>query len=174
MCARAISITLSICEPMLCWWDACWPLWSRTTESVACCELLRRQWVSVLAPLALVLVVVVAPSSKAVALVLWSTQPLIVAVMLLQAAYWGNKSWTFMGHATVRLTAQLSYALYLYHPLAGRIVNLLGTRPLGYPAALHAHARLARSPQHRYLSSINCLDLTGWMRLDSYPARRTT
>jgi peptidoglycan/LPS O-acetylase OafA/YrhL len=121
----------------------------------------------------MVLVVVVAPSSKAVALVLWSTQPLIVAVMLLQAVYWGAKSWTFKGHATVRSIAQLSYALYLYHPLAGRIVKLLGTRPLGYPAALHAHARLARSPRRRYLSRINCLDLTGWMRLDSYPARRT-
>ena len=41
---------------------------------------------------------------------------LIIAVMLLQAVYWGAKSWKLMGHATVRLTAQLSYALYLYHP----------------------------------------------------------
>jgi peptidoglycan/LPS O-acetylase OafA/YrhL len=101
-----------------------------------CCELLRRQWVSVLAPLALVLTVMVAPSSnKAAWLVVWSMQPLIIAVMLLQAAYWGAKSWAFMGHATVRLTAQLSYALYLYHPLAGKIVKLLGMRHLGYPAA---------------------------------------
>jgi peptidoglycan/LPS O-acetylase OafA/YrhL len=102
-----------------------------------CCELLRRQWVSVLAPLALVLMTVVAaPSSKTVALVLWSMQPLIVAVMLLQAVYWGAKSWTFTGHATVRWIAQLSYALYLYHPLAGRIVKLLGMRHLGYPAVI--------------------------------------
>jgi peptidoglycan/LPS O-acetylase OafA/YrhL len=36
----------------------------------------------------------------------------------------------------MRLTAQLSYALYLYHPLAGRIVKLLGMRHLGYPAVI--------------------------------------
>jgi peptidoglycan/LPS O-acetylase OafA/YrhL len=63
-------------------------------------------------------------------------KPLIVAVMLLQVVYWGAKSWTFVGHATVRSTAQLSYALYLYHPLAGRIVKLLGIRHLGYPAVI--------------------------------------
>jgi peptidoglycan/LPS O-acetylase OafA/YrhL len=98
--------------------------------------LLRRQWFSLLAPLALVLVVVAPPSNKATWLAVWSMQPLIIAVMLLQAVYWGARSWTFMGHATVRLTAQLSYALYLYHPLAGRIVKLLGMRHLGYPAAI--------------------------------------
>jgi peptidoglycan/LPS O-acetylase OafA/YrhL len=101
-----------------------------------CCELLRRQWFSVLAPLALVLEVVAHPSNKVVWLVTWSTQPLIIAVMLLQAVYWGAKSWTFMGHATVRLTAQLSYAIYLYHPLAARIVKVLGMRHLGYPAVI--------------------------------------
>ena len=101
-----------------------------------CCELLRRQWFSLLAPLALVLVVVAPPGNKAAWLAVWSMQPLIIAVMLLQAVYWGARSWTFMGHATVRLTAQLSYALYLYHPLAGRIVKLLGMRHLGYPAAI--------------------------------------
>jgi len=56
--------------------------------------------------------------------------------MLLQAVYWGAKSWTFTGHATVRWIAQLSYALYLYHPLASRIVRLLGMRHLGYPAVI--------------------------------------
>jgi peptidoglycan/LPS O-acetylase OafA/YrhL len=101
-----------------------------------CCGLLRRQCFSLLAPLALVLVVVAPPSNKAAWLVVWSMQPLIIAVMLLQAVYWGAKSWTFMGHATVRLTAQLSYALYLYHPLAGRIVKQLGMRHLGYPALI--------------------------------------
>ena len=101
-----------------------------------CCELLRRQWFSLLAPLALVLIVVAPPSNQAAWLAVWSTQPLIVAVMLLQVVYWGAKSWTFMRHATVRLTAQLSYALYLYHPLAGRIVKLLGMRHLGYPAVI--------------------------------------
>ncbi len=102
-----------------------------------CCQLLRRQWFGVLAPLALMLMVVVAaPSNKAAWLLLWSIQPLIVAVMLLQAVYWGAKSWRFTGHPTVRLTAQLSYALYLYHPLASRIVKVIGMRHLGYPAVI--------------------------------------
>jgi peptidoglycan/LPS O-acetylase OafA/YrhL len=114
-----------------------------------CCELLRRQWVSVLAPLALVLmVVIVPPSNTATGLVMWSMQPLIIAVMLLQTAYWGAKSWTFMGHAAVRLTAQLSYALYLYHPLAGRIVKFLGMRHLGYPAVI---LTLIMAPTSYYL-----------------------
>jgi peptidoglycan/LPS O-acetylase OafA/YrhL len=68
--------------------------------------------------------------------VLWSMQPLIIAVMLLQAVYWGAKSWTFTSHATVRLTAQLSYALYLYHPLAVRTVRLLGMRHLNYSSVI--------------------------------------
>jgi peptidoglycan/LPS O-acetylase OafA/YrhL len=101
-----------------------------------CCGLLRRQWFSLLAPLALLLVVVAPPGNKAVWLAVWSMQPLIIAVMLLQAVYWGAKSWTFTGHWAVRLTAQWSYALYLYHPLAGRIVKLLGMRHLGYPAVI--------------------------------------
>ena len=114
-----------------------------------CCELLRRQWVSALAPLALVLMAVVAaPSNKAVALVLWSMQPLIVAVMLLQAVYWGAKSWTFTGHATVRWIAQLSYALYLYHPLASQIVKVVGMRHLGYPAVI---LTLIMAPASYYL-----------------------
>jgi peptidoglycan/LPS O-acetylase OafA/YrhL len=101
-----------------------------------CCRLLRRQWYSLLAPLALVLVVAAPSSNKVAWLSVWSIQPLIIAVMLLQTVYWGAKSWTFTGHAIVRLTAQLSYALYLYHPLAGRIVKLLGMRHLGYPAVI--------------------------------------
>jgi peptidoglycan/LPS O-acetylase OafA/YrhL len=57
-----------------------------------CCGLLRRQWFSLLAPLALLLEVVASPGSKAAWLVVWSTQPLIIAVLLLQAVYWGAKS----------------------------------------------------------------------------------
>jgi peptidoglycan/LPS O-acetylase OafA/YrhL len=101
-----------------------------------CCQLLRRQWFSLLAPLALVLVVVAPPGNSAASLVVFSMQPLIIAVMLLQAIYWGAKSWTFTHHAVVHLTAQLSYALYLYHPLASRIVKLVGMRHLGYPAVI--------------------------------------
>jgi peptidoglycan/LPS O-acetylase OafA/YrhL len=101
-----------------------------------CCGLLRRQWFSLLPPLALVLVVIAPPTNQAAWLAMWSMQPLIIAVMLLQAIYWGAKSWTFTSHAAVRLTAHLSYALYLYHPLAGRIVKLIGMRHLGYPAVV--------------------------------------
>jgi peptidoglycan/LPS O-acetylase OafA/YrhL len=101
-----------------------------------CCKLLRGQWVSALAPLALVLSVVAAPTNQVAGLVEWSMQPLIIAVMLLQAVYWGAKSWTFMGHATVRWTAQVSYALYLYHPLALRVITLIGMRHLGYSAVI--------------------------------------
>jgi peptidoglycan/LPS O-acetylase OafA/YrhL len=101
-----------------------------------CCTLLRGQWASALAPLALVLSVVAPPGNQVAALVEWTMQPLIIAVMLLQAVYWGAKSWTFMGHATVRWTAQVSYALYLYHPLARRVIALTGMRHVGYPAVI--------------------------------------
>jgi peptidoglycan/LPS O-acetylase OafA/YrhL len=94
------------------------------------------------------MVVVPAPGNKAVALLLWSIQPLIIAVMLLQMVYWGAKSWTFTGHATVRWIAQLSYALYLYHPLAGRTVKLLGMRHLGYPSII---LTLIMAPASYYL-----------------------
>jgi peptidoglycan/LPS O-acetylase OafA/YrhL len=113
-----------------------------------CCKLLRRQWVSALAPLALVLSVIAPPSNQVAGLVEWSMQPLIIAVMLLQAIYWGAKSWTFMGHATVRWTAQVSYALYLYHPLARRVLPLIGIRHVGYPAVI---LTLIMAPASYYL-----------------------
>jgi peptidoglycan/LPS O-acetylase OafA/YrhL len=99
-----------------------------------CCRLLRRQWLSLPAPLALLLLVIADPISKPAVLLVWSIQPLLIAVMLLQAVYWGAKSWTLCGSVIVRVTAQLSYALYLYHPLAGKIVKLLDMRHLGYYA----------------------------------------
>ena len=99
-----------------------------------CCALLGRQWLSLLAPLALALLVVADPISKPAVLLVWSIQPLLIAVMLLQAVYWGAKSWTLCSSAIVRVTAHLSYALYLYHPLAGKIVKLLDLRHLGYNA----------------------------------------
>jgi peptidoglycan/LPS O-acetylase OafA/YrhL len=101
------------------------------------CPLLRRQWLSLLAPLALISVVLAPPSSKALWLLIWSIQPLLVAVMLLQAVYWGAKNWRICRGAAARTTAHLSYGLYLYHPLASKIVYVLRMRHLGwYPAVL--------------------------------------
>ena len=54
----------------------------------------------------------------------WTLQPPVVAIILLQAIYWGSKSWTVCRSAAVRFIAQISYALYLYHPLAREIIHL--------------------------------------------------
>jgi peptidoglycan/LPS O-acetylase OafA/YrhL len=64
-------------------------------------------------------------------LVAWSLQPLVVAVMLLQVVYWGAKSWAVCRTAVVRFIAQISYALYLYHQLAGKIVYVFRIPHLG-------------------------------------------
>lgn len=102
-----------------------------------CCGLLRWQSLSVIPPLVLAAMAIAPPSNKALFLLFWSFQPPIAAAMLLQMAYWGSKSWTVCSSSPVRLTAHLSYALYLYHPLAGQIVYVLHMRHLGYyPAAL--------------------------------------
>jgi peptidoglycan/LPS O-acetylase OafA/YrhL len=106
------------------------------TTRVVCCAVLRKQSFSLLAPAALVLVVIAPLNNQSAWLVVWSLQPVIIAVMMLQVIYWGARSWTVCSHGMVRLTAQLSYALYLYHPLAGVIVKLLNLRHLGYPAVL--------------------------------------
>jgi peptidoglycan/LPS O-acetylase OafA/YrhL len=100
-----------------------------------CCSLLRWKWLSVLPPLALGFAALAPLSNKAAGLAIWSFQPLIVAAMLLQAIYWGWKSWTICSSVIVRAVAQLSYALYLYHPLAGKIVYLLHIPHLGYNTA---------------------------------------
>jgi peptidoglycan/LPS O-acetylase OafA/YrhL len=101
-----------------------------------CCGLLRWQWLSVLPPMALAFMALDPPSNKAAGLVSWSSQPLIIAAMLLQAAYWGSKSWTICSSGLVRVTALLSYALYLYHPLARKIIYELHFRHLGYSATI--------------------------------------
>jgi peptidoglycan/LPS O-acetylase OafA/YrhL len=101
-----------------------------------CCGLLRWQWLSILPPLALALVVIAPLTNKTVFLLVFSIQPLIVAAMLLQAVYWGSKSWTICSTGIVRVTAHLSYALYLYHPLASQIIYVLHVRHLGYSAAV--------------------------------------
>jgi peptidoglycan/LPS O-acetylase OafA/YrhL len=67
-------------------------------------------------------------------LLAFSAQPVLIAVMLLHAVYWGEKSWTLCGTAPVRLAAHLSYALYLYHPLAGKITKELNMPHLGLSA----------------------------------------
>jgi len=100
-----------------------------------CCGLLRWQWLSILPPLALALAVIVPLANKPVYLFVLSIQPLIIAAMLLQAVYWGSKSWTICSTGLVRMTAHLSYALYLYHPLASQIIYLIHVRHLGYSAA---------------------------------------
>jgi peptidoglycan/LPS O-acetylase OafA/YrhL len=99
-----------------------------------CCRLLRQQSLSALPPLVLAFMAIAPPSNKALFLASWSLQPLIIAVMLLQAAYWGSKSWVLCSSGAVRMTAHLSYALYLYHPLASQIVYELHMRHLGYYA----------------------------------------
>jgi peptidoglycan/LPS O-acetylase OafA/YrhL len=47
-------------------------------------------------------------------------QPVIIAVLLLQLIFWGD-SWRVCRMGVVRFVAQISYALYLYHILAGWI-----------------------------------------------------
>jgi peptidoglycan/LPS O-acetylase OafA/YrhL len=92
---------------------------------IACSRLLRWQWLNLLPPLALAWAVLLPPANRALYLLLWSLQPPIIAVMLLQAVYWGQQSWTLCRHKIVRVVALLSYSLYLYHPLGSRIVYLL-------------------------------------------------
>ena len=100
------------------------------------CGLLRWQWLSLLPPLFLIWAVLVPPANHALFLLLWSLQPLIIAAMLLQTAYWGARSWTFCRNRMVRLVALLSYSLYLYHPLCSKIIYLLHIPHNGIASAL--------------------------------------
>jgi peptidoglycan/LPS O-acetylase OafA/YrhL len=118
------------------------------TARMACCVVLRKQWFSLLAPVALLLILIAEPSNAVVWLVIWSLQPVIIAVMMLQFIYWGAHSWTVCSLGIVRLIAQLSYALYLYHWLAGLIVGHLHMHHLGYPAIL---LTLVLAPASYYL-----------------------
>jgi peptidoglycan/LPS O-acetylase OafA/YrhL len=92
---------------------------------IVCSRLLRWQWLSLLPPLALAWAVLLPPANRALYLLLWSLQPPIIAVMLLQAVYWGEQSWTLCRNRVVRAVALLSYSLYLYHPLGSKIIYLL-------------------------------------------------
>jgi peptidoglycan/LPS O-acetylase OafA/YrhL len=62
----------------------------------------------------------------------------VIAAWLLQLVYWGAKSWTICGTAPVRFLAHISYALYLYHPLASGIIYDLHVPHLGYSAVILA------------------------------------
>ncbi len=99
-----------------------------------CCHLLRSQWWALLAPFALLVMLLVPAEGRVATLLAFSAQPVLIAVMLLHAVYWGEKSWTVCRTAPVRLAAHLSYALYLYHPLAGKITKELNMPHLGLSA----------------------------------------
>jgi peptidoglycan/LPS O-acetylase OafA/YrhL len=103
---------------------------------LVCCRLLQWQSLSLLPPLALVCIVVFPSSNRAFFLLLWSLQPLIIAAMLLQTAYWGARSWAFCRSRVVRVVALLSYSLYLYHPLGSKIVYFLHVPHNGLASAL--------------------------------------
>ena len=92
---------------------------------LACCRLLHWPWLSLLPPLFLVWIVVFPPANRGLFLFLWSMEPLIIAAMLLQTAYWGARSWVICRSRIVRAVALLSYSLYLYHPLGSKIIYLL-------------------------------------------------
>ena len=107
-----------------------------------CCWLLRWQWLSA-SPRPRPGVDLPRPSSsrRRIAIftsILWSIQPPLIAAWLLQFVYWGAKSWTICGTAPVRFVAHISYALYLYHPLASEIIYDLHVPHLGYSAAILA------------------------------------
>lgn len=106
-----------------------------------CCWLLRWQWLSAIPLLALALISLVPPPetpNNYFYLILWSIQPPLIAAWLLQFVYWGAKSWTICSTAPVRFLAHISYALYLYHPLASGITYDLHMPHLGYSAAILA------------------------------------
>lgn len=97
--------------------------------------LLRRQWLVVVPAVALVLIVALPVDDRFPALLLWMAQPLIIAIFMVQLIYWGAKSWTFTSAWIVRFIARISYALYLYHPLGGKIAYVLHIPHLGFSAA---------------------------------------
>jgi peptidoglycan/LPS O-acetylase OafA/YrhL len=103
---------------------------------MVCCRVLRWQWLSVLPPLFLAWTVLLPSANRALFLSLWSLQPLVIAVMLLQTAYWGARSWAFCRTRMVRVVALLSYSLYLYHPLCSKLIYLLHIHHNGLASAV--------------------------------------
>jgi peptidoglycan/LPS O-acetylase OafA/YrhL len=88
-----------------------------------CCNLLRAQWMAATSLVVLGVLYTQKWERTALFIAAWTLQPPVVAVMLLQAIYWGSKSWTVCRSAAVRFIAQISYALYLYHPLARELTH---------------------------------------------------
>jgi peptidoglycan/LPS O-acetylase OafA/YrhL len=101
-----------------------------------CCTVLRWQWLSVLPPPLLAWAVLFPSANRGFFLLVWSLQPLIIAVMLLQTAYWGARSWRLCRTTAVRVVALLSYSLYLYHPLGSKLIYLLHIPHNGLASAL--------------------------------------
>lgn len=97
-------------------------------------KVLHWQWLAAIPAIALASIVIFPAGNQAVMLFFWSIQPVIIALWLVQFVYWGAKSWTICSNVVVRFIAHISYALYLYHPLAGQIVYELHIPHLGYSA----------------------------------------
>ena len=57
-------------------------------------------------------------SSLALRLMVFSLEPILVAITLLQWIVLGATSWKFLQHPVVKFVARLSYAIYLYHIIA--------------------------------------------------------
>jgi peptidoglycan/LPS O-acetylase OafA/YrhL len=108
---------------------------------------LRWQWLAAIPTLALALIVVFPGNTPPTLLFLWSVQPLIIAVWLVQFVYWGAKSWTICRSWIVRFVAHISYALYLYHPLASQIIYDFHFPHRGYSAFALTVAMSAASYQ---------------------------
>jgi peptidoglycan/LPS O-acetylase OafA/YrhL len=100
-----------------------------------CCSVLRSQWMAAISLAILVFLMVQPWGHTARFIAAWTLQPPVVAVMLLQVAYWGAKSWALCRIALVRFIASISYALYLYHRLAGEVVAFFRIPHLGYSTA---------------------------------------
>jgi peptidoglycan/LPS O-acetylase OafA/YrhL len=109
---------------------------SDISSRLPCCSVLRWQWLGVLPPLLLAGIVLLPTANHAWYLLCWSLQPVIIAVMLLQTAYWGARSWGFCRARVVRVIALLSYSIYLYHPLGSKIIYMLHIPHNGYSSAL--------------------------------------
>jgi peptidoglycan/LPS O-acetylase OafA/YrhL len=106
---------------------------------------LRNPWLTAVPALALTLLAIFQVDNPPLRLALWSAQPLIIAVLLVQFVYWGSKSWKILGSAPVSFLAHISYALYLYHPLASGIIFWYVRRHVGFYGAALALAMATAS-----------------------------
>jgi peptidoglycan/LPS O-acetylase OafA/YrhL len=101
---------------------------------------LRSPWMALIPVLVLAVSIGIPVDNRLVAVVLWMAQPLIIAVLMLQTVYWGQRSWRFCRASIVGFMARISYALYLYHSVGGKIVWVMHFHHLGYSSALIALA----------------------------------